>query len=238
MKIDNAKALIFDFDGTLTRHEPNSYYILLRHCGVSRKICNKLFNNSLIRSPRIINLGINICSLIFKRAHISREDVGKIGRNIRLMTNTIECLQELKRQGYHLYIVSDNLLPIIEEALGENADIFDHIFAHNITWTTDGHLSKIQYMRGKVDSINSILKSSKISPSNILFFGNDENDLCVKRTGIKTCCLNPKSERVQHDNHQFWNLYLESVDDFNIVKELIYNLSSPLNTQSTTAERS
>ncbi len=221
MSFNTDKVVIFDFDGTLTFNTPNPYISLLRRAGVSQRICKKLLNSKLVNSPRFLKIGMRMCSMVIKNAQITKEEFKDIAEKTQLLPLARECLRSLHENGYKLYIVSDSIVPVIKSALSEDNDIFDGVYGFDIEWTNQNTFAKLKNSKGKVAHIKDILIDNNLPASHALYFGNGANDLCVKQTGVQTCCLNPENSHAKPENSKFWDYKLENVKNFSIVYNFI-----------------
>lgn len=222
--LQNNKVVIFDFDGTLTYDSINPYVTLLQKIGVPKRLCNKALKNSAkVSSPRRMKIVFSIMSKLFSMGGISKTDIDDVAKNTKLMQGTVECLTELKHLGYKIFIVSDGLLPVIDQVLGSNKKLFDKIYCQNCEFSKTGKLQKIRFNGGKVASVNHIIATTGVKPNDVLYFGNGGNDLCIRTTNIKLCCVNDETKLVDENNMLSWDYNLGYVNDFGDIKTFILN---------------
>lgn len=112
-----------------------------------------------------------------------------------MLDETAEVLTELKSRGIRLYIVSGSIKLIVIEVLGELATLFDEIQANELHFSS-GTLSRIAGTRydfeGKANYLREIMAKLKLSPPEVLFFGNSCNDDWASLSGAQTVCINPR----------------------------------------------
>ena len=218
------KVVIFDFDGTLTYGSINPYVTLLQKIGVPKRLCNKALKNSAkVSSPRRMKIVFSIMSKLFSMGGISKTDIDDVAKNTKLMQGIVECLTELKHLGYKIFIVSDGLLPVIDQVLGSNKKLFDKIYCQNCEFSKTGKLQKIRFNGGKVASVNHIIATTGVKTNDVLYFGNGGNDLCIRTTNIKLCCVNDETKLVDENNMLSWDYNLGDVNDFGAIKTFILN---------------
>ena len=222
--LQNNKVVIFDFDGTLTYDSTNPYVTLLQKIGVPKRICNKALKNSAkVSSPRRMKIIFRVMSKLFGMGGISKNDIDDVAKGTKLMQGTIECLTELRHLGYKIFIVSDGLLQVIEQVLGGHKKLFDKIYCQDCEFSKTGKLQKIRFNGGKVASVNHIIATTGAKTDDVLYFGNGGNDLCIKTTNIKLCCVNDETKRVSENNMLSWDYNLGDVNNFEVIKTFILN---------------
>ena len=112
------RAVVFDFDGTLTSRSeaPTTWEKLWQICGYSVEECQELhrqFDKKEITHQEWCDITLSH----FSSANLHREQVEEIARHIALLAGTGRTLEELKAQGVTSYIVSGSIGDVVRAAL-------------------------------------------------------------------------------------------------------------------------
>lgn len=195
---ERAKAVIFDFDGTLTIKERHvsTWQKIWEHLGYDLTICEDLhsrFSNGDISHEE----WCEITTDYFVRKHLCKKDMLEIAQTISLLPGTIEVLQELDKYGIPVYICSGSIDIIIESVLGDLARYVKRIASNKFAYDASGKrliaiLGTKYDFKGKSDFIISVAEELKISTSDVVFVGNSNNDELAVHSGAKTVVINPK----------------------------------------------
>ncbi len=203
------KAVVFDFDETLTRNSPNiwrsiwqnlgyptdknSYYVELYMQFINEEITHQQWN-------------VLTCEA-FKQQNMNRSLLDKLAKDITLIDGIDETMQTLKSNGFSLHIVSGNIDTVIEDVLGDKAKYFDSINANKFLYNDENKLSYIiptKYdFQGKSQFVSELIDKNGIRPSDIYYIGDGPNDEWVYETGCNTLCLNPTTPNF--NNKRIWN---------------------------------
>lgn len=191
-----AKAVIFDFDGTLTKpgSTRTTWESLWQALGYEDNECgllaNRYFRNDITHSEW--------CQLTlekFKERRLTYDMVVRVAGSISLIPDLDECLSEISRLGIPSYIVSGSIWDVVRSALGHRVQHFKRIEANAFGYNPDRTLGTITGTRfdfeGKGDFAREVARELKVSVSDILFVGNSINDVHVKSSGARTLLVNP-----------------------------------------------
>lgn len=205
------KAIVFDFDGTLTlKMEPHlgntTWEKVWVRLGYDVKECARYFK--AFRKNEITHEEwCEITAEYFKKAGLKESVINEIAENIILVPKIRETLETLKSLELKLFIVSGSIYQIIERALAEYIDFFDEIKANNMIFNKNGDLACIIGTRydfeGKAEYIKSIIKKYDLAPESVLYIGNSINDLSAYKSGCNTLCVNPRF--VDYENKKHWH---------------------------------
>lgn len=204
------KAVIFDFDGTLTQNSPDAWYSIWRQLGYSTN--QQSYYAQLYRS--FLNGEINhtqwhlLTCDAFKQKNMTKNVTRNVKNEIQLIHGLDETMQELKNQGLSLHIVSGNIKEVIEDVLGDKTKYFDSIQANRFLYDNDNKLSYIiptQYdFQGKAQFVFDYINAHEsVKPDEIAFVGDGINDEWVHLSGCKTICINPTTPN--YDNKEIWH---------------------------------
>lgn len=212
------KAVVFDFDGTLTKNRKGSncwfeiwkYIDDLEYDGV---LFNK-YKNKEIDSLQWLDLIFKR----FKEKGVKREYLQNIAKSIEILPGTHETLKKLYENDVKIFILSGGVRQIIEEILKrEKIDGFiTAIETYDLFFNENGEL--VGYDRPNVHSLESkneyievIKQRYNLSGNEILFVGNGSNDETVYLSGAKTLCINP--DDTDMSNRKIWNFGIENCEN-------------------------
>ncbi len=196
MPTGETQAVVFDFDGTLTKNKVNrttweSIWISL---GYTQKDCQELhqrFNRKEISHDE----WCKITEDKFKERCLHKESVEDIASKIRLIRGVRNTLKILSDRGIKIYIVSGSIDIIIKKVMGDMSQYIEEIKANLFRFNSAGFLTEIvgtKYdFEGKAHYILQIAEELNIAPNDILFVGNSINDRFAYRSGARTLCVNP-----------------------------------------------
>lgn len=211
------KAVVFDFDGTLTNEGQNIWKLLWEKCGDGKgdaSLRKKLYK--LHRIERKISRAewFNRTADVFKGKQLTKYDIYSINSKIKLMNGAKEVIEQLHREGYNLYIVSGGLKETILTVLGSHAKYFADIQANVCSFDANGVIKGFYPTKydfeGKADYIE-LLKKHGYKEEDIVYIGNSGNDEWVHATGCKTICINPANTNFKNVN--LWDRVFINVTD-------------------------
>ena len=229
------KAIVFDFDGTLTNEKQNIWRLLWAWCGDDfgkDSLCNKLYKMHHIDQTITREQWFKATEMVFKAKKMTRYNIIDIAKNIKLLSGVKETIEYLHSLDYDLYIVSGGIKDAIYTALGDHVKYFNHIECNYCSFGNFGELSKLVPTHfdyeGKADFIE-ILKTQGYAPEDITFIGNSVNDEWVHQTGCKTVCVNPTN--TNYKDCQKWNkVFLNVTDLRQILIKVSHNVPKQLDT--------
>lgn len=211
------KAVVFDFDGTLTKKNQNIWKMLWEKCGFAtdkNSLYAKLYVKHVIKKEITRANWFNLTCLAFKNKKMTYGDFYDVSRQIELLPGARETILKLHNSGYSLFIVSGCIRETIEIVLGDYAKYFEDIESNKCIFDTKGKLIQLvptNYdYEGKAKYVE-ILKDQGYMPENITFVGNADNDEWVYESGCKTICINPQNADV--GNSKKWKKVFYNVTD-------------------------
>lgn len=222
------RAIVFDFDGTLTiKNEGQSgktnWESLWIELGYNVRLCSKYLNQFMdgkishqewcdITANHFIDRGLNI-------KHLDR-----LADNTRTVSGLAETLDYLKRSNIKMFITSGSIKYIIEKVLGENITYFDEICANDMKFDSNGYLTQIIGTKydfgGKADYILKIAKDNLLRPREILYIGNSINDTSAYKSGADTLCVNPHF--TDPTNRKQWKDYIPNMTTLKDIVDFIH----------------
>lgn len=207
------KAVVFDFDGTLTNTKLRTTWELLwEMLGYDVQDCRDL-HKQYDKGDLTHQEWCNKTAEKFVEKMLTRQQVLELAKKIKLIAGCKKTLQELKNRNIKLYIVSGSIQDIIENVLGSTHSFFTEIKANEFIFDTQTSiLNKIigtEYdFEGKANYINYIANRLGIATSDILFVGNSNNDMWAYQSGANTLCINPTLTNY-HDDTIWHNTIVE-----------------------------
>lgn len=223
---NNFKAIVFDFDGTLTFNQTKartSWQRIWIKLGYTIQDCNDLhmkYTDGEIEHQEWCDLTCNM----FKNKGLTKNILREVAFEMTLVEGCIPTLKKLKNQGIFLYITSGSIKDVIEEVIGsDNVSIFEEIQSNRMIFDKNGLLKEILGTRydfeGKADFIKKIANELKISPYEILFIGNSNNDELAYISGAITLCVNPN--QTNSSENKKWNNQIIDMQNFEEVLKYI-----------------
>lgn len=223
-KNEKTKAVVFDFDGTLTIGNLNrttweELWIALGYDIDCCKYYHKQFVDGIIDHPT----WCKITKEYFKKRNLHRQTLDSISKRIKLLPGVNDVLKFLNKNDIKIYIVSGSILHVIRTVMKENYVYIDGIRANQFFFNINGFLEEIvgtKYdFEGKANFIIELAKDLHISASEILFIGNSINDEFVYKSGARTLCINPKN--TDSANITIWNKCIEKCINLNQILPFI-----------------
>lgn len=218
------KVIVFDFDGTLTCNNKlrSSWELIWIKLGYTISDCESLYNkfkNKKITHQEWCNLTCNK----FIQKNLTEETLKSISKEIQLMDNVKEVLNEMRESGLKLYLVSGSIIQLIKYIWGDDLDSYFNGYKANQFRFKNGVLKEIvgtKYdFEGKAKYIKRIAQIEKLnSTSEILFIGNSDNDEYAYQSGAQTLCFNPRIANPA--NKKIWHKHIRS-DSFRELFEYI-----------------
>ncbi len=222
------KAVIFDFDGTLTHKGVNTWkkiWTMLGYDTVSENSVYKQQMKDYLNKVTTYQEWCNQTCLYYRKGKLKKTDFYEIAENMVFVDGLEEFLKELKNKNLSLHIVSGNFTDVIKHALGEKIALFDSINANNLEFDENNIISKIvgtNYdYEGKAKFIEEYCSKNNINPTDICFVGNGDNDQWAHLSGCKTICINPDTETVS--NKSIWHNKIENVKNLTELLPYILN---------------
>jgi phosphoserine phosphatase len=221
-----ARAVVFDFDGTLTapgsRSTRTTWETIWEKAGYDVNDCGVLatqFFSEKINHSQWCQLTLDK----FKAKGLSRNDVASAAENINLIDGFEECIDELVEMGIPIYIVSGSIWDVLVIVLDKYMGKFQRIEANHFAYDRNEKLAKITGTRydfeGKKDFLEEIACELGIKTSDVLFIGNSINDIKVKKSGARTLLVNPHFVNPSDGNH--WDHYLPHMDSLIDIMEFV-----------------
>ena len=220
------KAVVFDFDGTLTVGRANNVWKMLYlelgyDIGEGSNYRNSFlsFKNKKYDYASWVEVNKND----FVNAGINKEIFNKVLKEITLINGLEKTLKTLSKKGIKLFVLSGNMKYSIEHVLGDLSKYFTEISANEAVFDDNGNLTNLiatKYdFEGKADFIVKVREELGLKPEEITFVGNGSNDIWAYKSGARTICINPKD--ADEDKSEKWTKVLPNVKDLSEILEYI-----------------
>jgi len=216
------KLVCFDVDGTLVDNLEYSWQIFHDYFQVDRvrrKKAKKAFYDGKISYLEWAKHDLNLW--VEKKA--KKEDFVKAIKNaeLKLMGGALETLEELKKKGMKLAIISGSLSVILEHFIPDYKEIFDDIFLSWIDFDEDGKIVKIEAtsfdMEHKATALKQIAERESIKLEECVFVGDHDNDVKIAEEAGLSIAFNAHSEELK----RVTNVNIEKKDLREIFKYIL-----------------
>ncbi len=225
------KAIIFDFDGTLTYKSRNVWKAIWQDLGydTSKESYFAKIYMAFIRKEISHQKWCDLTCEKFKEKNMDISILNNIAKEMRLINGFYQGIKNLHDNGYSLHIVSGCISGVIKNVIGdENLKYFDSINGNIMNFDEDGYLENVvgtKYdFEGKALFIEEFKAKTGCKPEDIIFVGNSNNDEWAHKSGCKTVCINP--ENTCSTNRNVWHNVVENSNDLRDVLPCILNNKS------------
>ncbi len=218
------KAVIFDFDGTLTVGRANNVWKMLYlelgyEIGEGSNYRNSFLSFKNKKYDYASWVKVNKKDFIY--GGLNKEIFNKVLKEIKLIKGLEKTLKELTGKGIKLFVLSGNIIYSIKYVLGDLANYFTEISANDAIFDENGDLVDLiatKYdFEGKADFIIKVREKLGLSPEEVTFVGNGSNDVWAYKSGARTICINPKD--ADEDKTEKWSKVLPNVKDLSEILE-------------------
>ena len=184
------KAVIFDFDGTLTK-DHNTWYKIWKELNMQE--VDDLLYNKYKSGEFTYDEWVEAAFKYFVQGKLNKTIINKIANEFKLINNVNETFKLLKEKGIKIYILSGSIINTIEIALKQSKKYVEKIEAHKLKFDDSGLVVGFEppdhNLRNKQEFIRRTIGQLNIKADELLFVGNDWNDESACKTGCRTLCL-------------------------------------------------
>lgn len=214
----NIKAVIFDFDGTLTdkKSKLSSWQRIWKLLNYDDSECRDLFlkhaRNEITHEEWCFETEKK-----FKEKELTKAQVLNLSQEFVLIKGCKELLQILNDNKVKVYICSGSINTIVDNVLEVNGikSLIQEVSYNKFYYNNDGFLDKIigtEYdFIGKKIFIDKIISQNNYSATEVAFVGNSDNDRLAYQSGARTILINANNVDPTIDKE--WNYYLGDIDD-------------------------
>lgn len=210
------KAIIFDFDGTLTKDSPNIWKQIWKTLGydMSRDSYFATLFKQFISKEITHDEWTNLTRDKFIERGFDKDTFTALASQTHLIDGANQTLKGLKQRDCSINILSGGVDQVIRRTLKSNVSFFDYIQSNKFIFGTDGKLKDIDAtdydFEGKAVFIKMFCEKHDISPQQVCFIGNGDNDEWAHKSGCRTICIN--AEDTDDNNKSIWHQTLGTID--------------------------
>ncbi len=196
------KLVCFDVDGTLIDNVKFSWQLFhdyLQTDEHKREDAKNKFLNGNISYLEWAEHDINM----WKEKNAKKDDFFKALEPLHLMNGAMETLQELRKNGLKLAIISGSMNILLEKFIPNYDEFFDDIFLSKIYFDEEGNILKVDVTRfdqeKKAEALKQIAKREKIKLKECVFVGDYLNDIKIMQEaglGIAFNCVHEELKKV------------------------------------------
>ncbi|AHF13608.1 HAD family hydrolase [Bacteroides uniformis] len=224
-KYTGIKAIVFDFDGTLTKNHDrySTWQKIWLKLGYTVNDCNELherFSQNEFSHQEWCN---KTCEK-FQEKGMTNRILSEVANEISLIEGTIPTLKKMNDNNIHLFIASGSIRDVIIKVIGENnVHLFEEIKANRMEFDKNGRLKRIIGTKydfdGKRDFVEKVAQALDINTCNILFVGNSNNDQLAYQSGAVTLCVNP--DLTDPQNKKIWHNAIYEMQNLNEIMSYV-----------------
>lgn len=215
------KAVIFDFDGTISFQDYCTWKVLWAYLGDEKldKYLVDLYYSGKITNEEWETFADNH----FINKKLTKKQVMEAGNNIKLL-NDVHCVfEKLHESGVEIYILSAGIKTMIKQSLGDSEKYVNWIESTDFKFDENeiykGRIKPETDIHDKGTFISKFLQEKDFNVDEILFIGNDSNDECVSKYGIRTLCINPY--RTNGHDKSIWTDCIESTESLHDIMQYV-----------------
>ena len=220
------KAVVFDFDGTLTIGRANNVWkMLYLKLGYDIGDGSNYKNSFLSFKNKEYDYSswVAVNKADFIKAGLNQNIFNEVLTEVKLISGIEKTLKELSNKGIKLFVLSGNIKYSIKHVLGDLSKYFTEISANDAIFDENGNLVDLiatKYdFEGKADFIIKVREELGLNPNELVFVGNGSNDIWAYKSGARTICINPKD--ADENNNEKWTKVLPVVKDLSEILEYI-----------------
>ncbi len=210
------KIAVFDFDGTISLANAggNCWFYIWEKIGACEQdeYYANMFYSGQITDEEWSKLVIDE----YRKRGVTKKLVESVAENLCVRKGTKQTFEELKKRNIKIFIISGGIKQIVERCVRDFRDLIDEIVCEELLFDKDGLVCgsiKANFdTERKEKYIFELAKRFKVSPSEIFFMGNGNNDESVHLSGATTLCINPHKTNPYDKN--CWDFYIENLTNF------------------------
>jgi len=194
--MDRAKLIFFDLDGTLVDGFEYIYQHLWEYFGVEKEQTREVLKKYL-RGEITYDAWVQNDVRLLREAGATKTTILKAIGLLKPMKGAVETLEELKKRGYKIFVVSGGIDLVIEAVFPEHRHLFDEIFINQYFFDDDGQITKAvptKYdMEHKATCIKDTAVKYRVEPNDCVFVGDNVNDVDAALVAGTSIAFNAKS---------------------------------------------
>jgi len=194
------KLVCFDVDGTLIDNVKFSWQIFHDYFQTDKHRREDARNNFLKGNISYLEWAQHDIGM-WKEKKAKKSDFLKALEPLKLMNGAMETLQELKKNGLKLAIISGSMNILLEKFIPDYDKLFDDVFLSKIHFDEEGNISRIEPtefdMAKKAEALRQIAKRDNIKLEECVFVGDYLNDLKVIQEAGLGIAFNCKEDELK-----------------------------------------
>jgi len=194
------KLVCFDVDGTLIDNVRFSWQVFHDYFQTDKHRREDAKNNFIKGKISYLQWAEHDIGM-WKEKKAKKKDFFKALEPLSLMNGAMETLQELKKNGLKLAIISGSMNVLLEKFIPNYNDIFDDVFLSKIHFDKNGFIEKIEAtgydMKKKAEALKLIAKREKIKLKECVFVGDYLNDIKILKIAGLGIAFNCKEDKVK-----------------------------------------
>lgn len=194
------KLVCFDIDGTLIDNVVYSWELFHDYFKTDKQKRIKardLFFEGKITYKEWALHDINL----WKEKGAKKQDLIKAIKHLKLMNGALETIDELKKKGLKLAVISGSVNIIPETLIPNFNQIFDDIFINKLHFDKDGNIVDVEVtdfdMDEKPVALRKIVKRENIKLEECVFIGDHLNDLKIIKEAGLGIAFDPKDDKLR-----------------------------------------
>lgn len=193
------KLVVFDLDGTIIDETIFIWQTIHDHLSIDQVIRNRMSEKFYNKEISYEEWALHDIKM-WQEKNATKEDIFKALKPLKLMNGALETLNELKRKGIKLAIISGSLNIALEKVFPDYKDYFDYCFLNKIYFNEDGSIKSLKAtefdFEHKADGLKYISEKENIDVKDIVFVGDHDNDIYIAELAGFTIAFNSKSEKL------------------------------------------
>ncbi len=194
------KLVCFDIDGTLIDNVVYSWELFHDYLKTDKKERIKardLFFEGKITYKEWALHDINL----WKEKGAKKQDLIKAIKHLKLMNGALETIDELKKKGLKLAVISGSVNIIPETLIPNFNQIFDDIFINKLHFDKDGNIVDVEVTEFDMDekpvALKKIVKRENLELKECVFIGDHLNDLKIIQEAGLGIAFDPKDDKLR-----------------------------------------
>ena len=216
------KAVIFDFDGTLTRGGEGSCSWARVWKALGDEETDNKFYGMFARGEIDDPTWMRLIEERYKELKMPKSLLDGLAEKIELMPGLEKTLKHFYDNGVKVYVVSGGVKNLIDIKLEPFKKFITRIEGYQFNFKNGifcGFKETKDCLDDKHKYVDVIKHENNIVGDDILFVGNGANDQTVYLSGARTLCINP--DDANYKNSKYWNFYIEKCENLFEITEFL-----------------
>lgn len=217
------KLAIFDFDGTLTTsaNGGNCWRYIWEEIDAT-EMDDKLYEDFKAGKFDSHVWAIEVAKE-FRLHNVTKKMVERLAANLEIRKGVTETFKFLHSQGVKIFVLSGGIKSMVEFALKDALPYITSIEAEDLKYDSDGVVDGIVLLDHDTDHkcefILRAMEQYHLTPDQVFFMGNADNDESAAQSGATTLCVNPHKTDPYDKN--IWKYYIKDIQNMKEVLPFI-----------------